>query len=227
MRLALVVMGKVKKQHSGQTREPPTIWFDKFLTFIRLTKYFRLTNNFKNKKNMKKVIITLSIGFICLFANAQTKEKDLSNAEVFSAKSGTLMQKEFVEIGTLKKCEIKVIYFTDLISNTKQSALKFEYDVASSYSTDTKAAILDPDEIDGLMKSIKLMQEKVIPTTPTNYTEVSYRSRGGFEAGCFTSKGTWSTYLKLEKFDGKSYVWLTVEDLATLYTYLEQSKAKL
>ena len=176
---------------------------------------------------MKKVIITLSIGFICLFANAQTKEKDLSNAEVFSAKSGTLMQKEFVDIGTLKKCEIKVIYFTDLISNTKQSALKFEYEVASSYSTDTKAAILDPDEIDGLMKSIKLMQEKVIPTTPTNYTEVSYRSRGGFEAGCFTSKGTWSTYLKLEKYDSKSYVWLTIEDLATLYTYLEQSKAKL
>src|SRR5690606_19638988 len=103
-------------------------------------------------KNMKKVIITLSIGFICLFANAQTKEKDLSNAEVFSAKSGTLMQKEFVDIGTLKKCKIKVIYFTDLISNTKQAALKFEYEVASSYSTDTKAAILDPDEIDGLMK---------------------------------------------------------------------------
>ena len=49
-----------------------------------------------------------------------------------------LMQKEFVDIGTLKKCEIKVIYFTDLISNTKQSAIKFEYEVASSYSTDTK-----------------------------------------------------------------------------------------
>lgn len=178
---------------------------------------------------MKKLIYSIIIAFISLsiYAQTQTKEKELSNAEVFSAKSGVLMQKEFVEIGTLKRCKIQVVYFTDLISNTKQSALKFEYEVATTYSTDTKAATLDPDEVDGLMKSIKLMQEKVFPTTPTNYTEVYYRSRGGFEGGCFTSKGTWSTYLKLEKFDGKSYVWLNIEDLTTLYTYLEQAKSKL
>ena len=178
---------------------------------------------------MKKLIYSFLITFLCIGLNAQTpvKEKELSNAEVFSAKAGTLMQKEFVEIGTLKKCKIQVVYFTDLISNTKQSALKFEYEVASTYSTDTKAATLDPDEVDGLMKSIKLMQEKVFPTTPTNYTEIYYRSRGGFEGGCFTSKGTWSTYLKLEKFDGKSYVWLNIEDLSTLYSYLEQAKIKL
>lgn len=178
---------------------------------------------------MKKLIYSFLITLLCIGLNAQTpaKEKELSNAEVFSAKAGTLMQKEFVEIGTLKRCKIQVVYFTDLISNTKQSALKFEYEVASTYSTDTKAATLDPDEVDGLMKSIKLMQEKVFPTTPTNYTEVYYRSRGGFEGGCFTSKGTWSTYLKLEKFDGKSYVFLNIEDLTTLYTYLEQAKSKL
>ncbi len=178
---------------------------------------------------MKKFIYSFLITLLCLCVNAQTttKEKELSNAEVFSAKAGILMQKEFVEIGNLKKCKIKVVYFTDLISNTKQSALKFEYDYISSYTTETKAALLDPDEVVGLMKSIKLMQEKVFPTTPANYTEVYYRSRGGFEGGCFTSKGTWSTYLKLEKFDGKSYVFLNIEDLTTLYTYLEQAKSML
>lgn len=176
---------------------------------------------------MKKIILSLAIVLISLSVYSQSKDKELSNAEVFSAKSGVLMQKEFVEIGTLKRCKIQVVYFTDLISNTKQSALKFEYEVASTYSSDTKAATLDPDEVDGLMKSIKLMQDKVIPTTPANYTEVNYRSRGGFEAGCYTSKGTWSTYLKLEKYDGKSYVFLNIEDLATLYSYLEQAKLKL
>lgn len=176
---------------------------------------------------MKKSIYLFIITLLCMSLSAQTKEKELSNAEVFSAKAGTLMQKEFVEIGTLKKCKIQVVYFTDLISNTKQSALKFEYDYVSSYTTDTKAALLDPDEVDGLMKSIKVMQDKVIPNIPVNYTEVYYRSRGGFEGGCFTSKGTWSTYLKLEKFDGKSYVFLNIDDLTTLYTYLEQAKSKL
>lgn len=59
------------------------------------------------------------------------------------------------------------------------------------------------------------------------YTEVYYRSRGGFEGGCFTSKGAWSSYLKLERFDGKSYVWLEAADLTTLYGLLEQAKAKM
>jgi hypothetical protein len=56
----------------------------------------------------------------------------------------------------------------------KKSALKFELEVASNYSTDTKVAVLDVNEIDGLMKSIKLMQDKVMVIFQTNYTEVYY-----------------------------------------------------
>lgn len=175
---------------------------------------------------MKKSIFTLLLIFTWCVGNSQTKDKELSNAEAFSAKVGTLMQMEFVDIGTLKGCKIQVVYFTDLISKTKQSALKFEY--SSSYSAGTKAAILDPDEVDGYMKSIKIMQEKIIATTPINYTEINYRSRGGFEGGCYFSEKKWGMYLKLEKFDMKSYVpTLSVEDLPTLYTFLEQAKAKL
>ena len=85
-----------------------------------------------------------------IYAQTPAKEKEQSNAEAFSAKAGTLMQKEFVEIGTIKKAKVQVLYYTDLISNTKTNALKFEYDVVSSYSTDTKVAILDVDEIDVL-----------------------------------------------------------------------------
>ena len=177
----------------------------------------------------KNLIIAAAVCLFSLeiYAQAPTKEKEQSNAEAFSARAGTLMQKEFIEIGTVKKAKVQVVYYTDLISNIKKSALKFEYDFVSSYSTDTKVAVLDLDEIDGLMKSIKLMQDKVMLTIPANYTEVYYRSRGGFEGGCFTSKGAWSCYLKLEKYDSNSYVWLESADLTTLYRMLEQSKAKM
>jgi hypothetical protein len=171
------------------------------------------------------VILLCFISF-CGFAQ-QNESKDLSNAEQFSAKSGTLIQKVSLPIGTVKKCDIKVMEYTDLITNSKEKALKLSYDVASSYSTDTKTAILDTDEIEGLMKSIKLMTESVMLTIPTDYTEVSFKSRGGFEAGCFLSKGAWSCYLKLEKFDGKSYVWIDQEDLLIFYDLLSQSKAKM
>ena len=177
---------------------------------------------------MKKMITVLMISFVGITSfGQQNNEKELSNAEQFSAKSGTLIQKVFYTIGTIKKCELQVIEYTDLISNTKQKALKLSYDVVSSYSTDTKTAVLDTDEIDGLMKSIKLMQEKVMLTVPTEYTEVSFKSRGGFEAGCFVSKGAWSSYLKLEKYDGKSYVWIDKDDLTTFYDLLSQAKVKM
>jgi hypothetical protein len=178
---------------------------------------------------MKKILLLTFLAAISLnsFAQSTTKEKDQSNAEIFSAKSGTLMQKEFLALSNIKNCKIEVLHFTDLITSSKQSGLKFSMDVVSSYSTDTKTAMLDADEIDGLMKSIKLIQEKVLITTPATYTEVNYRSRSGFEAGCFTSKGSWSCYLKLEKYDSKSYVWINTEDLANLYSILEQAKTKM
>ena len=180
-------------------------------------------------RTMKKILLFTVLAAISIssFAQSTTKEKDQSNAEIFSAKSGTLMQKEFLALSNIKNCKIEVLHFTDLITTSKQSGLKFSMDVVSSYSTDTKSAMLDADEIDGLMKSIKLIQEKVLITTPSTYTEVNYRSRSGFEAGCFTSKGSWSCYLKLEKYDGKSYVWINTEDLANLYTILEQAKTKM
>lgn len=79
------------------------------------------------------------------------------------------MQKEFLRIGELKNAKLDVIYFTDLIVNQKQSAVRFEYEVAGKYSNNTKRAVLDSDEMDGFIKSIRLMQEKIFPTSPINY----------------------------------------------------------
>lgn len=178
---------------------------------------------------MKKLLVVLIsiMTFTASYGQTNTKEKEQSNAEKFSSKSGTLIEKEFVDVGTLKKVEIKVIHYTDLISNESVSALRFEYEVTGSYSSDTKIASLDADEIDGLIKSIKMMQESVFTSTPTNYTEVTYQSRGGFEAGCYWSKGDWSTYLKLEKYDGKSYVFLKKDDFPELLKLLEKAKTML
>ena len=165
--------------------------------------------------------------FSLSYGQTDTKEKEISNAEKFSSKAGTLIQKEFIDVGTINKTVVQVIHYSDLISNETVSSVRFEYEVVSSYSTDTKIASLDADEIDGLIKSIRMMQEKVFAMTPTNYTEVTYRSRGGFEAGCYWSKGDWATYLKLEKYDEKSYVFLKKDDFPALLALLEKAKTML
>ena len=178
---------------------------------------------------MKKKFLLLAISLFSLMSISfgQTKEQELSNAEKFSAKAGSLIQKEFIDIGSIKGAQLMIVQYTDLITMTKQSALKFEYESIGKYTSDTKSAVLDADEIDGLIKSIKIIQDKIFYSTVTNYTEVSFKCRGGFELVCFLSKGTWSTYLKLEKYDKDSYVFLNKEDFPILLSLLEQAKANL
>jgi hypothetical protein len=191
-----------------------------------------ISNNYKKKIAMKSYSIIIILIFSSIFVSAQTvepkfKEKEESNAEKFSSKSGTLMQRVHENIGTIKRCEIEVVYYTDLISGEKSNALKFEFDYSTSYTTYTKKALLDVDEIDGLIKSIKHIQEKIFSTTPTNYTEVFYRSRSGFAAGCYINKGEWKTFLKLERFDDNSYIWLSKDDFPKLLAIIEIAKTKI
>jgi hypothetical protein len=179
---------------------------------------------------MTKFLLTIFFA-ICshtiMAQQTKSKVEESSNAEKFSVREGSLIQKEFIEIGDIKKCDIKVVHYTDLTSGQKTSAVKFQYEYKSSYSTDTKAAFIDVDELEGLIKSIKLIQDKIFPAIPANYTEVSFRSRDGFEAGCYSKKDSWSSYMKLERFDSNSYVFMDKEDLSKLLSLLEQAKAKL
>ena len=98
---------------------------------INLLKWGKTENHISRmKKNkMKTLKLFLIVGVFLLATTAtfaQIKEQELSNAEKFSAKAGALIQKEFVEIGSVKDADITLINFTDLITNTRQSALKFE-----------------------------------------------------------------------------------------------------
>lgn len=178
---------------------------------------------------MKKTIgiLLFILSATVSFGQTTPETNDLSQAEKFSSKAGTLIQREFIDVGRISKAEVKIIRYTDLISSESVSSVRFELEVASSYSKDTKIAALDSDEIDGLIKSIITMKDKVFPSTPENYTEVSFRSRGGFEAGCFWSKGDWSTYLKLDRYDSKSYVFLKRDNFPELLTLLDKAKSML
>lgn len=177
----------------------------------------------KTKAILLLILIFLSVSIVF----SQTKEQELSNAEKFSGKAGTLIQKEFIDIGEIKGAKIKVIHYSDLIGETKTSSLRFESESVGKYTSSSKIAVLDSDEIEGLIKSIKIIQEKVFPSTPSSYSEVTFRSRGGFEAGCYWGKDKWETYLKLEKYDKDSYVFLGVEDFPALLALLEAAKLKL
>jgi hypothetical protein len=111
----------------------------------------------------------------------------------------------------------------DLISGETFSGVRLE--VPTAYSD--KTTLLDSDELTGLLNSLNLIKDKVLTTTPDLYTEVVYRSRGGFQAGCFNSKKEWSLFLKIDQYDDKSYIWCKSDDLDKVISILSEAKAKL
>ncbi len=182
------------------------------------------------QKYMKKKITFLSIMFVASLAFGQAKvEKQTTQAEEFSATSGTLIEKQFIDIGKVKGISVQILKLKDLNSGVSKSALRFEYDYKSSYTSDTKIATLDLDEIDGLLKSLNNLKTKVFNSTRDVYTEITFRSRTGFEAGAYydVDKSKWVAYVKLEKFDSKSQVFFSTDDLNSMQVLVEQAKAKM
>jgi hypothetical protein len=156
---------------------------------------------------------------------AETPEPE-SNADRFNSASGKLIERNYIKIASLKGIEIEVVHYFDLMSEDSLSAVIFQYQFSTDYVTQTKSAVLDADEIDALMKSLRIIIDDVFTTRASVYTEVSYRSRSGFEAGCYWDND-WKTYIQLKKYDNKSSIFLKKDDFTTLLDYLNLAKARL
>jgi hypothetical protein len=180
---------------------------------------------------MKPILFLLP----CILWSASLKAQDIpkdqqkSQAEEFSSQAGTLMQKEFVDIGAVKGLKVRVLKMTDLLSKKSVNALRFEYDYKASYGSDTKIAVIDKDEVAALESSLTMMKTNIMPATMANYTEVTFSSRSGFQAGCYNEAGKadWTPFVKVEKFDGKSYVFMKAEDIDALLQLVQSAKALL
>jgi hypothetical protein len=172
----------------------------------------------------------LSLAFTLLYAfsicthgqtavQKQAAEREQSNIEKFSEKSGTLFERKFIDVGVVKSVKVQVMIITDMMSSAKISGVRFELEKAGQYSRSTKIAFLDKDEVDGLIKSLALLKSSVLTSTRDSYTEVEFKSRSGFSAG--------ATFMKLERFDSDSYAFLKPEDFDALTTLLQQAKSQL
>ncbi|NML23381.1 hypothetical protein HHL16_21050 [Pseudoflavitalea sp. G-6-1-2] len=168
----------------------------------------------------KTLLITAVLMFSIITLNAQQspKEKEStekSKLEAFSLKTGSLIKKEFKTLGTVKKVEIKTLILTDVLSDSKISGIKLETSVYKSYGSTTKSCFLDSDEIEAFLKSANYLMSS-IGSPGELYSEFQFTSRDGFQAGCYKEKDIWKYFIKLEKYDGDSYVFLDKDDFQKL-----------
>jgi hypothetical protein len=137
-----------------------------------------------------------------------------------------MIKKVNKEIGKVGSTTVKTAVITNLLTSDKSKGIRIEKPSTKQYGSDA-IAFIDEDEIDGLLKSIQLIKEEIAPVVPSDYTEVSFKSRSGFEAGCFVSKEKWSYYLKIDKYNSDSYHFLKDGDLDKFESLIKEAKSKL
>ena len=82
-------------------------------------------------KHLTTILFTILIASAAVYGQ-DTKEKQLSNADQFSAKAGTLIENQFIDIGQVKGVQVKVLKLKDLNDGTTKTALRLEYEYKSS-----------------------------------------------------------------------------------------------
>lgn len=178
-------------------------------------------------KYMKTITLVTACALFFCMSYGQTKEKELSNAEKFSASVGTLIQITFLKTGRIGDVEIEAMHITNLLNNDKTAAVRFEKSSTSEYGS-TAIAVLDPDEVDALLQSFDILK-KMLPTKPVAYTEVNFNSRGGFKAGGFyeAPKNKWTLFLQLQRFNKDSYQFLDSSQFDGIINRLWDAKKEL
>jgi hypothetical protein len=175
-----------------------------------------------------KAFALLILLFTSFFSYSQElRNQDIrqeSKLDLFSKKSGTLIEKEFIKVGKIGAVVMDVVIIKDLIDNSKLSGVKFEY-----YSTTygSRYNFIDSDEVDGLIKSLEIMKSSLLTYIRSNYTEVIYQSRSGFEAGAYCDQTGWKLFIKIDEDYKDSFSSLKLEDLNKFLTLLQDAKQKI
>lgn len=153
-------------------------------------------------------------------ATSEIKESSgKSKIESFSVRKGCLIKKDFKTLGYVKRVEVQVLKLTDVLTGTSVSGIR----IKSGGHAD-RSCYLDADEVDGFLTSGKFLLNSLKPSN--KYVEYQYTSRDGFQAGVHQNKEEFSYFLRLEKHDNDSYVFLDKDDFEWLIEMVESAKIK-
>jgi hypothetical protein len=179
---------------------------------------------------MKKIFLVLFVLFYCSsYSKSQTVKREWSNAEVFSVKPEAFIETQFIQIGYVDLIELRVMKIKDINSGTTISAVRFEYQTTNQLFSQTKLAVIDADELDGLISALNMLLTKIFASNKDAYTEVTFQTRSGFVTGGYYTpeKKKWTPYIQLDRQDNKSTISIAKEDFSHFLDLLKQAKEKM
>jgi len=177
---------------------------------------------------MKKALSLFALCILFSLGYSQEKEtlkaKNESKLEAFSAETGSLFEKSNEDLGKLGSIKIQTSIITNLLTKTKVKGIRIEKPTTSQYGSD-HIGFLDEDEIDAVLKSINILKERT-QTSPSNYVEVIFTSRSGFQFGAYWSK-EWKYFIQVDKYKSDSLYFMGKADIEQFEVFVTQGKELL
>lgn len=174
---------------------------------------------------MKKFLALLMVLVLSCFmmtAFAETIAETESEFEKVLLKKGSLIVKEFTDCCLFEKDEYfnyshssELFGFTDTLQFQTASILDIETGVkiyalrittgyyGSKYSYGEAIGVMDADEIDGAIKTLRYIQQNI--SKMNDYSEVVYQASSGMEVGAYHSSDESKIYVKVNSNATKFY----------------------
>jgi len=145
--------------------------------------------------HMKKIVFTTFLIPVTLLAIAQNPADTVRQSSTirFADSTHGLIHTEWINHGHILGNTVQIYRATDIITGKTLTGLLFTDNAGHQ-------ALVDADELPALLNAMYYIITKVITTKPgANHDQYSFRSRSGFEAGCFIdNRNQWQLYLKLK-----------------------------
>ena len=176
---------------------------------------------------MKKIVLIFCLTSIILMSegNAQMATGDTP----LWLKSGTLLQKELIEVGKVKNLYLSVVMFKDVNTEARDTVLQILNREINDGKIYEYYHLLKYDEINQLVNAMQTVQDKILKTQVKNKTEYYFKSKTGLLFQCIWEENDrkWTLYMELDNEEHKSYVTLDKDDLKTLIIKINEAKRKI
>jgi hypothetical protein len=160
---------------------------------------------------MKKIVFTALLIPVALFAVAQNPADTIRQSRTlrFADSAHALIHTELINHGHIVGNAVQVLRATDMVTGKTLSGLMFTSNVTGY------RVVVDADELPSLLNAINQIIYKVMAAKPAANSEAyCFRSRSGFEAGCYgTNNNQWQLYIQLKWRDSTTITLLKQLDL--------------
>jgi len=148
---------------------------------------------------------------------------DETNLEQFTSRTGTVIQRELTRLGDVAGLRVDLVRASDLLEKSSMTGVRLSRFIPTG-SREENTVFIDADEVGPLMRAIDVMKGTAFASSPDNFTDLVYRTRGGFTLGALYANRRWTGFIRLDRFDPRTALYLEESDFETLKTLLAKAR---